>query len=41
MEDLYDLSMPQKAILLTEQFYGNSVVNNLGGTSTISNSLDF
>lgn len=41
MENLYDLSMPQKAILLTEQFYGNSVINNLGGTSTISNSLDF
>lgn len=41
MEDLYNLSMPQKAILLTEQFYQGSSVNNIGGGIIVHQALDF
>ena len=41
MENLFNLSEPQKYILLTEQFYGNPVINNIGGTSLISDCVDF
>ena len=37
----YDLTIPQVSILSTEQFYGSSTLNNLGGTSLISNELNF
>ena len=40
MENLYNLSEPQKYILLTEQFYSNPVINNIGGTSLITDTVD-
>ena len=41
MSKLYDLTYPQKSILLTEQFYQNTPVNNICGTVIINAKLDF
>lgn len=41
MKKLYPLSAPQKSILLTEQFYSGSSINNIGGGITVHESLDF
>ncbi len=41
MEKLYPLSAPQKSILLTEQFYSGSSINNIGGGITVHEALDF
>ena len=38
---LYDLTNPQKSIWLTEQFYKGSTINNLCGTVSISEAIDF
>ncbi len=39
--ELYDLTNPQKSIWLTEQFYKGSTINNLCGTVSISEVIDF
>lgn len=41
MKKLVNLTYPQKSILLTEQFYKNTTVNNICGTAIIDNVLDF
>lgn len=41
MEKLYDLSAPQKSILLTEQFYSGTSINNIGGGIIVHEALDF
>ena len=41
MKKLINLTYPQKAILLTEQFYKNTSVNNICGTAIIDSVLDF
>ena len=41
MKKLYNLSAPQKSILLTEQFYSGSSINNIGGGITVHEALDF
>lgn len=41
MKTIYNLSVPQNSILLTEKFYGNSALNNIGGTSHVYEPLDF
>lgn len=41
MEKLYNLSAPQKSILLTEQFYTGSSINNIGGGIIVHEALDF
>lgn len=41
MKKLVNLTYPQKAILLTEQFYKNTAVNNICGTAIIDSVLDF
>lgn len=38
---LYNLSYPQKSILLTEQFYQNTSVNNICGTAIIDSKINF
>lgn len=38
---LYDLTNPQKSILLTEQFYQNTNVNNICGSAIVIETLDF
>lgn len=38
---LYNLTNPQKSILLTEEFYKGSNINNICGTAIIENELDF
>ena len=40
-KELYDLTNPQKSIWLTEQFYSDSCVNNICGTTTINELVDF
>ena len=37
----YNLSNPQKALLLTEQYYKGSNINNICGTAIVNNILDF
>lgn len=37
----YNLSNPQKSILLTEQYYANTNINNICGTAIINEKLDF
>ena len=37
----YDLTNPQKSIWLTEQFYKNTPINNVGGTVMIFDKVDF
>lgn len=39
--ELYDLTNPQKSIWLMEQFYKGSTINNLCGTVSISEVIDF
>lgn len=41
MENLYDLTNPQKSIWLTEQYYKGSNINNICGALTIKQPLDF
>ena len=41
MKKLVNLTYPQKAILLTENFYKNTAVNNICGTAIIDSVLDF
>ncbi len=41
MENLYDLTNPQKSIWLTEQYYKGSNINNICGALTIKKPLDF
>lgn len=38
---IYDLTNPQKSILLTEEFYKGTNVNNICGTAIIENELNF
>lgn len=38
---LYNLTNPQKSILLTEEFYKGTNINNICGTAIIENELDF
>ncbi len=38
---IYDLTNPQKSILLTEEFYKGSNVNNICGTAIVENELNF
>lgn len=40
-EIFYELTTPQKSILLTEMFYKNTSINHICGTATIKNKLDF
>ena len=37
----YNLSNPQKSLLLTEQYFQGSNINNICGTAIIDNILDF
>ena len=39
--NLYNLTMPQKSILLTEQYYSNTNINNICGTAIINTEIDF
>ena len=41
MNKYYELSAPQKAIWLTEQYYKNTNVNNVCGTFFSTESLDY
>ena len=41
MKDVYDLTTPQKSILLTEEFYGKTNINNVCGTFYSTEKLDF
>ena len=41
MENLYNLTNPQKSIWLTEQYYKGSNINNICGSLTIKQPLDF
>lgn len=41
MKKLYNLTYPQKSILLTEHFYKNTSINNICGTALINANLDF
>lgn len=41
MKKLFDLTYPQKSILLTERFYKNTPVNNICGTATINEIVNF
>jgi len=38
---LYNLTNPQKSILLTEEYYKGTNINNICGTAIIENELDF
>ena len=38
---LYDLTIPQKSILLTEQYYSNTNINNICGTAILKTKVDF
>ena len=38
---LYDLTFPQKSILLTEKYYQNTSINNICGTAIIEDKLDY
>lgn len=40
-DKLYNLTNPQKSILLTEEFYKGSNINNICGTAIIDDILDF
>ena len=40
-DKIYDLTLPQKSILLTEQYYSNTNINNVCGSATIENKLNF
>lgn len=40
-EKMYDLTAPQKSILLTEQYFKGSCVNNVCGTAIIDEKIDF
>lgn len=39
--ELYDLTNPQKSILLTEEFYKGSNINNICGTAIVDDVLNF
>lgn len=41
MNQLYDLTNPQKSIWLTEQFYYGTTINNICGTVFIKEKVDF
>jgi len=41
MKKLFDLTYPQKSILLTEQFFKNMPVNNICGTAIINEEINF
>lgn len=41
MKKLFDLTYPQKSILLTERFYKNTPVNNICGTAIINEEVNF
>ena len=38
---LYNLTIPQKSILLTEQYYSNTNINNICGTAILSDKINF
>jgi hypothetical protein len=40
-KNLYDLTAPQKSILLTEQYYKGSSINNVCGAAFIEEQIDF
>ena len=40
-DKIYSLTLPQKSILLTEQYYSNTNINNICGSATIENELNF
>lgn len=40
-KNFYELTNPQKSILLTEQFYSNTSINNICGTAILKTKLDF
>ena len=41
MENLYELTNPQKSIWLTEQYYKGTSVNNICGTAKLNFKIDF
>lgn len=41
MKKIFDLTYPQKSILLTEKFYKNTSVNNVCGTAIINEAVNF
>ena len=41
MKDVYNLTSPQKSILLTEEFYGKTNINNVCGTFYSNEKIDF
>lgn len=41
MNNKYNLTIPQKSILLMEQYYSNTNINNICGTASIKESVDF
>lgn len=40
-QNMYDLTTPQKSILLTDEFYKGSCINNVCGTAIIEDIIDF
>ena len=40
-KELYNLTIPQKSILLTEQYYSNTNINNVCGTALIKSEINF
>lgn len=40
-ENLYNLTAPQKSILLTEEYYKGTSINNICGTAIIEDKIDF
>ena len=41
MENLYELTNPQKSIWLTEQYYKGTQINNISGTLFIEEPVNF
>ena len=41
MKKLYDLTFPQESIMLTEQFYKNTSVNNICGSAIVKDAINF
>ena len=41
MENLYELTNPQKSIWLTEQYYKGTQINNIAGTLFIEEPVNF
>lgn len=41
MENFFNISNPQKSLLLTEQYYQGSNINNICGTAILNNKINF